>query len=219
MPQPRRPSRSAGKWRTLTGCTHVQVFKYSLLGTTGKPTIDILPWDVFSIAKKQQKYVLLWGLFLCLTSPFIIIQPLSEYALSPNKTVLLQRAKLRSQAGVVDPRFFTCLTSFHYRSNRDGFEGVHPQACTKPTPLAGSGNPRGTDGLRGAWATPSRRQPRGPARGAGSRRAKKVFRSAGRPHPWQKPAGASLESPALLFCRIKTLIRCWHRTKTPSEML
>lgn len=53
VPQPHWPSRSAGKWRTLTGCTHVQVFKYSLLGTTGKPTIDISPWDVFSIAKKQ----------------------------------------------------------------------------------------------------------------------------------------------------------------------
>lgn len=115
--------------------------------------------------------MLLWGLFLCLTSPFIIIQPLSEYTLSPNKLVLLQRAKLGSQAGSVNTRFFTCLTSFHYGSNRDGFEGVRPQVCTKPTPLAGSGNPRAQTGC----AARERRRP------AGSPAAQPVAREAGGP--------------------------------------
>lgn len=43
-----QPSRRARKRRMLTARMHVRVFKYSLLGTPGKPTTDILPWDVFS---------------------------------------------------------------------------------------------------------------------------------------------------------------------------
>lgn len=155
--------------------------------------------------------MLLWGLFLCLTSPFIIIQLLSEYTLSPNKPLLLQRARLRSQAGVVDTHIFIRLTSVHYRSHRDGFEGVHLQAWTKLTPSAVSGNPHAQTSCMGHEL----HHPRG----AGSTRGNEASRSAGHPHLRQKPARDSLESPAFSFSRIKTLIRCWLKTKTPSEML
>lgn len=50
-----RAARGAAKWGTPAGHAHVQAFKYLLLGTTAKPTIDILPWDVFTalLQKKQ----------------------------------------------------------------------------------------------------------------------------------------------------------------------
>lgn len=54
--------------------------------------------------------MLLCRLFLCLTSPFIIIQVLSEYILSANKPVLLQRADLFSGPGCQRTPF-SCLTS------------------------------------------------------------------------------------------------------------
>lgn len=119
MLQTHGPSRSAGERKMLTGRTHVQVFKYLSLGATGKPTIDISPWDVYSIAKKAIK--------ICpiLRAPSLLNQPLYYYPASLRIQPFSQQAcsapkgKAQVSGRFVNTRFFTWL--FHQRSNRDGF--------------------------------------------------------------------------------------------------
>jgi len=107
-----------------------QAFNYSSLGTTGKPTTDLSPWDAFSVAKKQQKYVLLWGLFPCLSGRFAILPLPSAHPLPPSKPAPLRRAKPGSRAA--DARFFMCLTPSLGRSQRVG-----PSGCPEPGPVSG----------------------------------------------------------------------------------
>lgn len=75
--------------------------------------------------------MLLWGLFLCLPSPFIIVQLLSDYTLSPNKPVPLQRAELRSQA---EAAAHTFSLAWH-------LSAAAPAGMAVRVPFAGSGNP------------------------------------------------------------------------------
>lgn len=158
--------------------------------------------------------MLLWGLFLCLTSPFIITRLLSDETLSPHKPVLLWRAKLRSGRG-----FLTHTVPLAWQLSRASQTGVvwgcPSGGLREAVAFAGSGNPGEQSSCTGAEL----RHPRRPAGGAGRTWGKEVVRRAGRSRPQQKAAGGSSESLALSFSRIKTLISCWRKTNAPSETL